>query len=83
MVGTSDIPDWCYVETFGSQGISSFTEAPSSEHLAAFYSKSPIAHISKVYFCFFRLNLDFFLLVCVCVCVLIMVWAKNINAGCL
>ncbi|XP_031097602.1 acylamino-acid-releasing enzyme-like [Ipomoea triloba] len=48
MVGTSDIPDWCYVETFGSQGILSYTEAPSSEHLAAFYSKSPIAHISKV-----------------------------------
>ncbi|XP_060178673.1 acylamino-acid-releasing enzyme-like isoform X2 [Lycium barbarum] len=48
MVGTSDIPDWCYAETFGRLGKSMFTEAPSSEHLAVFHSKSPISHISKV-----------------------------------
>ncbi|CAN4091824.1 unnamed protein product [Withania somnifera] len=48
MVGTSDIPDWCYAETFGDKGKSSFTEATSAEHLDAFYRKSPILHISKV-----------------------------------
>nr|XP_010326709.1 acylamino-acid-releasing enzyme-like isoform X1 [Solanum lycopersicum] len=48
MVGTADIPDWCYAETFGHLGKSMYTEAPSSEHLAVFHSKSPIAHISKV-----------------------------------
>ncbi|KAK3024099.1 hypothetical protein RJ639_044201, partial [Escallonia herrerae] len=48
MVGTSDIPDWCYVETFGSVGKSSFTEAPTVEHLSLFHNKSPILHLSKV-----------------------------------
>ncbi|KAA8527690.1 hypothetical protein F0562_035441 [Nyssa sinensis] len=48
MVGTTDIPDWCYVEARGSEGKSSFTEAPSAEHLALFYSKSPVSHLSKV-----------------------------------
>ncbi|KAL8265639.1 hypothetical protein R6Q59_002983 [Mikania micrantha] len=48
MVGTSDIPDWCFVETFGTQGLSSYTEAPSPQLLSFFHEKSPIAHISKV-----------------------------------
>ena len=48
MVGTTDIPDWCYVESYGTSGISKFTEAPSVEDLALFYSKSPISHLSKV-----------------------------------
>ncbi|XP_044484108.1 acylamino-acid-releasing enzyme-like isoform X2 [Mangifera indica] len=48
MVGTTDIPDWCYVESYGSKGIDSFTESPSAEHLTHFYNKSPISHISKV-----------------------------------
>ncbi|ERN01459.1 acylamino-acid-releasing enzyme 1 isoform X1 [Amborella trichopoda] len=48
MIGTTDIPDWCYVETYGSAGNSFFTEAPSLEHLSVFYNKSPISHISKV-----------------------------------
>ncbi|XP_006356048.1 acylamino-acid-releasing enzyme isoform X1 [Solanum tuberosum] len=48
MVGTSDIPDWCYAETFGEEGKTNFTEATSSEHLDAFYRKSPILHVSKV-----------------------------------
>ncbi|KAL6522701.1 hypothetical protein OROHE_016548 [Orobanche hederae] len=48
MVGTSDIPDWCFVEAYGTEGKSTFTESPSAEHLALFYSKSPISHISKV-----------------------------------
>ncbi|KAJ4967724.1 hypothetical protein NE237_014425 [Protea cynaroides] len=47
-VGTSDIPEWCYVEAYGSEGKTYFTEAPSVEHLQHFYSKSPISHISKV-----------------------------------
>lgn len=48
MVGTTDIPDWCYVESYGSKGKDSFTESPSVEDLAHFHSKSPISHISKV-----------------------------------
>ncbi|XP_073266827.1 acylamino-acid-releasing enzyme-like isoform X2 [Populus alba] len=48
MVGTTDIPDWCYVETYGVGGKTKFTEAPSAEDLALFHSKSPISHISKV-----------------------------------
>ncbi|XP_073144166.1 acylamino-acid-releasing enzyme 1 isoform X4 [Henckelia pumila] len=48
MVGTSDIPDWCFFEAYGSEGKALFTESPSSEHLAFFHSKSPISHISKV-----------------------------------
>ncbi|XP_058105448.1 acylamino-acid-releasing enzyme isoform X2 [Magnolia sinica] len=48
MVGTSDIPDWCYVESYGSEGKAIFTEAPSAEHLHLLHSKSPISHLSKV-----------------------------------
>ncbi|KAL5066858.1 hypothetical protein RYX36_017745 [Vicia faba] len=48
MVGTTDIPDWCFVETYGTNGRDRITEAPSAEDLTIFYSKSPIAHISKV-----------------------------------
>lgn len=48
MVGTTDIPDWCYVETYGLDGKHKFTEAPSAEDLRLFYSKSPISHIGKV-----------------------------------
>lgn len=48
MVGVSDIPDWCYVEAYGTKGKKLFTEAPTAEHLAHLYSKSPISHISKV-----------------------------------
>ncbi|KAM3326656.1 hypothetical protein P3S67_001782 [Capsicum chacoense] len=48
MVGTTDIPDWCYFEAFGSEAKSNFTEAPSAEHLALFYKKLPISHVSKI-----------------------------------
>ncbi|CAJ2673937.1 unnamed protein product [Trifolium pratense] len=48
MVGTTDIPDWCYVESYGIKGRDKITEAPSAEDLTLFYSKSPIAHIAKV-----------------------------------
>lgn len=49
MVGTTDIPDWCYAETYGSEGKNSFTEIPSAEDLTAFYRKSPVFHLSKVW----------------------------------
>ncbi|KAM6566382.1 hypothetical protein CsatA_025510 [Cannabis sativa] len=48
MVGTSDIPDWCFVETYGSEWKNYYTEAPTAEHLTSFQTKSPIFHISKV-----------------------------------
>lgn len=57
MVGTSDIPDWCYVEACGSEGKTFFTEAPSMEHLSLFYSKSPVSHLSKVHLPKFQLGL--------------------------
>uniref|UniRef100_A0A7N1A4T8 acylaminoacyl-peptidase n=1 Tax=Kalanchoe fedtschenkoi TaxID=63787 RepID=A0A7N1A4T8_KALFE len=48
MTGTSDIPDWCYVETFGTEGKALYTEAPTAEQLTQLYDKSPIKHIDKV-----------------------------------
>lgn len=48
MIGTTDIPDWCYVESCGTTWKENYTEAPSLEHLSLFNSKSPISHISKV-----------------------------------
>ncbi|ONK60593.1 uncharacterized protein A4U43_C08F20250 [Asparagus officinalis] len=48
MVATTDIPDWCYVLTFGKDGKKYFTDAPSTDHLSMFYKMSPISHLSKV-----------------------------------
>lgn len=48
MVGTTDIPDWCYVETYGKNGKNAYTEAPSIGDLTMFYQSSPISHVSKV-----------------------------------
>ncbi|EPS67862.1 hypothetical protein M569_06906, partial [Genlisea aurea] len=48
MLGTSDIPDWCFFEAYGRNGKEMFTEAPSADHISLLHSKSPIAHISKV-----------------------------------
>ncbi|CAO2813761.1 unnamed protein product [Amaranthus hypochondriacus] len=48
MVGTSDIPDWCFVESYGVEGNAKYTDAPTMEHLTVLYNKSPIAHINKV-----------------------------------
>ncbi|XP_057818724.2 acylamino-acid-releasing enzyme 1 isoform X1 [Cryptomeria japonica] len=48
MVATTDIPDWCYVETYGKDGKGAYTEAPTTEDLNAFYYASPISHVSKV-----------------------------------
>lgn len=49
MVGTTDIPDWCYAVAYGNEGKSIFTEAPSTEHLTLFLNKSPTSHVDKVY----------------------------------
>ncbi|XP_066384634.1 acylamino-acid-releasing enzyme 2-like [Miscanthus floridulus] len=48
MIGTTDIPDWCYIVACGTEAKQYASEAPSSNHLHLFYQKSPIAHISKV-----------------------------------
>lgn len=48
MVGTTDIPDWCYTEAFGKEGKNFFSEAPTVENLQIFYEKSPISHLPKV-----------------------------------
>jgi acylaminoacyl-peptidase len=48
MVGITDIPDWCYVEAFGKEGLLNYSEAPSVRDLTALYQCSPIAHLSKV-----------------------------------
>jgi acylaminoacyl-peptidase len=49
MVGLSDISDWCFVETFGSEeGMAKACGVPSPEVLAAMFAKSPIAHVHKV-----------------------------------
>ncbi|KAK4258055.1 hypothetical protein QN277_007562 [Acacia crassicarpa] len=48
MIGTTDIPDWCFVEAQGTNARNKFSKAPAAEDLALFYSKSPISHVSKV-----------------------------------
>ncbi|KAJ4750643.1 Acylamino-acid-releasing enzyme [Rhynchospora pubera] len=48
MVGTTDIPDWVYFESYGKEGKNYFSESPSVEYLSLFYQKSPISHLSKV-----------------------------------
>jgi len=48
MVGTSDIPDWCFVEAMGAKGPAAYTETPSAADLEVFLAASPISHASKV-----------------------------------
>ncbi|GJM84546.1 hypothetical protein PR202_ga00227 [Eleusine coracana subsp. coracana] len=48
MVGTTDIPDWCFVEVYGKEGKQYYSESPSVDDLVQFHQKSPISHISKV-----------------------------------
>ncbi|KAF2913587.1 hypothetical protein DAI22_10g096400 [Oryza sativa Japonica Group] len=48
MVGTTDIPEWCFVEIYGKEGKNCFSEYPSFDDLCQFHQKSPISHISKV-----------------------------------
>jgi len=49
-VSTADIPDWCFAEAFGKEGLSAYSEAPSANDLSILYQCSPIAHVSKVQF---------------------------------
>ncbi|XP_051227273.1 acylamino-acid-releasing enzyme 1 isoform X1 [Lolium perenne] len=48
MVGTTDIPEWCFLEIYGKEAKNCFTESPSADILTQFYQKSPVSHISKV-----------------------------------
>eukprot|EP00897_Mesotaenium_endlicherianum_P009424 jgi/Mesen1/850/ME000112S11000 len=48
MVGTSDIPDWCFVETAGPAGVTAYSDAPSATEMQAFFRISPIIHVAKV-----------------------------------
>ncbi|GBF91528.1 hypothetical protein Rsub_04268 [Raphidocelis subcapitata] len=49
MVGITDIPDWCYVETMGTEeGRRRYRPDPTPEDLAHFAASSPIAHVAKV-----------------------------------
>ena len=45
MVASTDIPDWCFVETLG---IDAYDDDPSPETLAAMRAKSPVAHVGAV-----------------------------------
>ena len=45
MVFSTDIPDWCFVETVG---ILDYTDNPSVETLQVMREKSPIAHVRNV-----------------------------------
>ena len=47
MVGLTDIPDWCFVES-AWLGKSSYDESPSSEKLARMRAVSPIAVVNNV-----------------------------------
>ena len=50
MVGVTDIPDWCWVETLGADSDFDFHrhEPASSKVLDLMFLKSPVAHIDKV-----------------------------------
>ncbi|CAI5509579.1 unnamed protein product [Closterium sp. Naga37s-1] len=48
MVGTTDIPDWCFVEAFGQPGMAAFSDSPTAAELQTFLKASPIAYASKV-----------------------------------
>lgn len=49
MVTTTDIPDWCYVETFGTGYYNWKTfRGPTKDELSAMWEASPIAHVDEV-----------------------------------
>lgn len=49
MVSVTDIPDWCYIETFGTKTYdwARFT-GPSAEQLSKMWASSPIAYVENV-----------------------------------
>eukprot|EP00891_Asterochloris_glomerata_P009161 jgi/Astpho2/9161/Aster-07805 len=50
MVHQSDITDWCFVETWGSQeGRKRATNAPTPQDMAHFMTHSPVRYISKIH----------------------------------
>lgn len=49
MVGVTDIPDWCFIETYGTEeGMKRFSAEPNPDDMVRFWHTSPIAHIDKV-----------------------------------
>lgn len=49
MVHLTDIPDWCFVETWGTEiGKKRASAAPTAEDMGRFFEMSPIAHVGKV-----------------------------------
>jgi acylaminoacyl-peptidase len=49
MVGLSDIPDWCFLEAWGSEeGLRRARSRPTTEDLARMAAVSPIAHVDAV-----------------------------------
>lgn len=47
MVGATDIPNWCFVETAGL-GARAYDDAPSPAALQAMHAVSPVAHVDAV-----------------------------------
>jgi len=49
MVGVSDIPDWCFVETLGPDGYDFSKTTPAGcEQLTKMWLASPVVHIEKI-----------------------------------
>ncbi|KAL4858184.1 Acylamino-acid-releasing enzyme 1 [Chlorella vulgaris] len=49
MIHVSDIPDWCFVEAWGSaEGLRRAGAAPTNEDIQRFAAVSPITHVDKV-----------------------------------
>lgn len=49
MVHVTDIPDWCYVEAWGSaEGMARLSQQPSEEDMARFRSVSPVQHVDAI-----------------------------------
>ncbi|KAL4526114.1 hypothetical protein Ndes2526B_g01069 [Nannochloris sp. 'desiccata'] len=49
MVHLSDIPDWCFIECYGSEkGREKAGSGPAAEDIEKMYQMSPISHVDKV-----------------------------------
>lgn len=49
MVHVTDIPDWCYVEAWGSEeGMARLSQQPSEEDMARFRSVSPVQYVDAI-----------------------------------